>query len=224
MGGQSSSTVSVFLANGDGTFTVTKHDLQYYPSSLATGDFNGDGKPDLAIVSQHGGAGGVGGMTLFPGKGDGSLEAPIYYSPGGLVTYPSFVAVADFNGDGRADLVVSSNLPIYYPVDIWLGVFASITATGGTPQSTSPGQPFATALQATVRDIAGNPVQGAPVTFTPPADGPTTSLNTSRTGVAEQVFTDARPSRRLCNRRRHGRNVCGDGECGFADYDVLLDE
>jgi hypothetical protein len=42
----------------------------------------------------------------------------------------------------------------------------SITATGGGSQQTTVNTPFATALQATVRDAFGNPVAGVTVTFT----------------------------------------------------------
>jgi hypothetical protein len=48
---------------------------------------------------------------------------------------------------------------------------ASITATGGTPQSTIFSHAFAAPLQATVKDSNGNPVAGVTVTFTPPASG-----------------------------------------------------
>ena len=47
----------------------------------------------------------------------------------------------------------------------------TLTATGGTPQSTTVNTTFPTALQATVTET-GSPVAGIPVTFTPPASGP----------------------------------------------------
>jgi streptogramin lyase len=52
------------------------------------------------------------------------------------------------------------------------GVPASITATSGTPQNAAVGTAFATALQATVLDQYGNPVNGVIVTFAAPATGP----------------------------------------------------
>ena len=51
------------------------------------------------------------------------------------------------------------------------GAPAAITATAGTPQSTTAGTAFATALQATVTDVYGNPVPGVTVTFTAPTTG-----------------------------------------------------
>jgi hypothetical protein len=48
---------------------------------------------------------------------------------------------------------------------------ASITATGGTPQSASIEEAFGLPLQATVKDSNSNPVAGVTVTFTPPGSG-----------------------------------------------------
>ncbi len=48
---------------------------------------------------------------------------------------------------------------------------ASITATGGTPQSAGVGAAFATALQATVRDAANAAIPNITVTFTAPGSG-----------------------------------------------------
>lgn len=50
-------------------------------------------------------------------------------------------------------------------------VAGSITATAGTPQSTTVNTPFATSLQALVKDGGGNPLPGAIVTFTAPQSG-----------------------------------------------------
>lgn len=48
---------------------------------------------------------------------------------------------------------------------------SSVTATGGSTQSTTVATPFSNALQATVVDLYGNPVQGAIVTFALPVNG-----------------------------------------------------
>src|SRR5258708_17883565 len=77
------------------------------------------------------------------------------------------------------------------------GTPSSIAATAGTPQSATINTAFATALQATVKDAANNPVSGVMVTFTAPASGASGTfaggVNTATTnaqGVATAaVFT-----------------------------------
>jgi protein involved in polysaccharide export with SLBB domain len=69
------------------------------PGLIATGDFNGDGIPDLAVASTSGGA-----MTIVLGNGDGTFTTtPTVPS---LSTVPAGIAVGDFNGDGKLDLAV----------------------------------------------------------------------------------------------------------------------
>jgi F5/8 type C domain/Bacterial Ig-like domain (group 1)/Domain of unknown function DUF11 len=62
---------------------------------------------------------------------------------------------------------------------------ASITATGGTPQSASIGTAFLIPLQVTVKDSGGNPVSGVTVTFSAPVSGASAVLS------AGSVATDA---------------------------------
>src|SRR5580704_11450604 len=66
------------------------------PLSAAVGDFNGDGKPDLAFA-----VGNYGGVTVLLGNGTGFFTAEPTI-PEGDQTH--FVAVGDFNRDGIADL------------------------------------------------------------------------------------------------------------------------
>lgn len=61
---------------------------------------------------------------------------------------------------------------------------ASITATGGTPQSATVNTLFAAALQATVKNASNNPVSGATVTFTAPASGASGTFNGSASVTA----------------------------------------
>jgi Bacterial Ig-like domain (group 1)/Viral BACON domain len=75
---------------------------------------------------------------------------------------------------------------------------ASITASAGTPQSTTVNTPFATNLAATVKDVYGNPVGGATVTFHAPPSGASGTfaggVNTAKTnaqGVATAVVFTA---------------------------------
>jgi len=60
----------------------------------------------------------------------------------------------------------------------------TLTATGGTPQSTAINTAFATALQVTAKDASGNPMSGVTVTFTAPSSGASAAFGGSRTATA----------------------------------------
>src|SRR5579863_7841538 len=108
--------VNVSLGNGDGTFTAT---ASLSPCSnvysVATGDFNGDGKPDLVVGCQAQSSGDVG-VAVMLGNGDGTFQPPITFQ---TAAGPDFVAVGDFNADGKLDLAVSNETANI--VSIYLG-------------------------------------------------------------------------------------------------------
>jgi len=97
-------SVSILLGNGDGTFQAAVNystgSFGTYSTSVAVGDFNGDGKLDLAVANS-----GSNNVSILLGKGDGTFQAAVNYATG---TEPFSVAVADFNGDGKLDLVVAN--------------------------------------------------------------------------------------------------------------------
>jgi hypothetical protein len=72
-----------------------------YPVSIAVGDFNGDGKLDLAVANQAGKN-----LTILLGNGDGTFT-PAASSPS-TGDGPFSIAVGDFNGDGKLDLAVAN--------------------------------------------------------------------------------------------------------------------
>ena len=78
-------------------FAETEYTAGANPSGIAIGDFNGDGKLDLAVAS----TGGT--VSVLLGKGDGTFQSPINYAVGQAYS----IAIGDFNGDGRQDLAVS---------------------------------------------------------------------------------------------------------------------
>jgi type II secretory pathway component GspD/PulD (secretin) len=81
-----------------GTFPSTNYDVGTAPASVVVGDFNGDGKPDLAVVNKTDNT-----VSILLGNGDGTFGAATTF-PTGMA--PIAVVTSDFNGDGKLDLAV----------------------------------------------------------------------------------------------------------------------
>ena len=99
-GSDSGGRLSILFGNGDGTF---KPPVSYYSGglavSVAVGDFNKDGVPDLVVANQNSAD-----VSVFLGVGDGTFNPAVTY-PAGF--FPNAVTVGDFNGDGNLDLAVA---------------------------------------------------------------------------------------------------------------------
>ena len=97
-------TVSVLFGNGDGTFQPAVNyptGSDNYPFAVTVGDFNGDGKIDVAYTN-------VGNairnnLAVLLNNGHGTFTAAPSYNLG---TYPASLIAADFDHDGKSDIAV----------------------------------------------------------------------------------------------------------------------
>jgi hypothetical protein len=105
--GSGNGGVSVLLGNGDGTFQkAVAYNLTAgpYAESVAVGDVNRDGRPDLVVASLHVVHNSNHGLvSVLLNRGDGTFTSPATYSSGGAA--PISVAMGDVNGDSKPDLV-----------------------------------------------------------------------------------------------------------------------
>lgn len=107
------------LGNGDGTLQTTLHTSvgvtgsTQFTAPVVLGDFNGDGKLDIATleINLTTSPPPPGTVSLMLGNGDGTFQAPtavftFQYSGVSLTIEPATLAAADVNNDGKLDLVV----------------------------------------------------------------------------------------------------------------------
>ncbi len=118
--------LTILLGNGDGTFQPPfTLNAGVTPSAMALGDFNGDGKLDIALLDFGNFSGNNGAMYILLGNGDGTFQPPVLLNAGsGLAAIPVAIVASDFNGDGKLDLAVASsdfNIPPTSNVGILLG-------------------------------------------------------------------------------------------------------
>jgi hypothetical protein len=98
--------VYVLPGNGNGTFgSPVQTPLPYYPTSLASGDINKDGKMDVFVTTTSNGCSGASsGYAFLKGNGDGT------FAPGSMTCVlnqgPRVPILTDLNGDGKLDAVI----------------------------------------------------------------------------------------------------------------------
>ena len=118
--------INVLLGNGNGTFQAVKHTIiPYNANDFAVGDFNGDGKADVAIdYAQYNNE-----VSLFPGLGTGFFSAGITL---GLprAEQTGHPAAGSLRGNGIIDLVVpdsaSAHIFVYHGTGSGLGAASSL--------------------------------------------------------------------------------------------------
>ncbi len=115
-----SNTVSIRLGDGLGGFTGTTNvPVGSFPRGVAIGDFNGDGKADIATANNNTGNPTAGTVSIRLGDGLGGFTGTTNISSVG--SGPQSVAIGDFNRDGKGDFAVIANAGGGASVSIRLG-------------------------------------------------------------------------------------------------------
>jgi len=105
-----SSSISVLLGNGDGTFlSPVNYTVGLRPTSGVVGDFNGDGKLDIAVTNSFANELSVGNtFSVLLGNGDGTFQTQKISTAAKNGKTPIGMVTADFNNDGILDLAIAN--------------------------------------------------------------------------------------------------------------------
>lgn len=98
-------TVVILSGNGTGSFSPTASystGTGTMPYAIATGDFNMDGKMDLATANIY-----SNNVSILINTGSGTFLAPINYTVG---IQPQFITIGDFNLDGKVDIATANKV------------------------------------------------------------------------------------------------------------------
>jgi len=170
MAGTGESLVSWLAGNGDGTFKapVAISTSASTDTAILLQDFTGGGNLDIVLANQ--------GYTtnLMVGSGNGAFSAEMPFFSA-AATQPMFLQTADFNGDGKPDLVVAG-LTISILIDIY-------PAAAVTIQTSPPGLQFL---------LDADAAQAAPQTLGLPPGPDIIGVGTPQAGAAgtQYAFTN----------------------------------
>jgi len=149
---KSAGLVSVFLGKGDGTFLPrVDYTVGYLPAAVAIGDMNNDGIADLVVSTICGQPcnlnirEGIDNFSILLGNGDGTFQPQIAPEFPLLKAGTSSVALGDFNGDGRLDIVPGDGSDGDILLQTTLGV-AGQNLTFSSQSLGSPSSPQASTL------------------------------------------------------------------------------
>jgi len=130
-----SSTVSILLGIGNGTYTpAASLSLASEPNSITVGDFNGDGIQDLAVLNTNDT------VSILLGNGNGTFTPAASLATGNGA---SGVVVGDFNRDGIQDLAIVNSIDNTLTILLGNGdgtfIPVASPATGSNPESIAIG-------------------------------------------------------------------------------------
>ena len=186
--GNNGNTISVFLnTTPNGIFTPSFSDKTDFntginPVSVAIGDLNGDGKPDIVVANGNSNTVSVLFNTTTNGASTPSFSAKTDFNTGNR---PVSVAIGDINGDGSPDIIVAN----YYSSTI--SVLLNSTPVNATTASFSAKTDFATGInpsEVALADLNGDGKLDV-VTSNPGANTMSVFLNTTSDGASTPSFS-----------------------------------
>lgn len=201
MNDNTTGNLSIILGNASGNFAVGTFisvGNQTVPSVLCSGDFNGDGKMDVATAAivNHS----VGKVAVLPGNGSGGFGA---YTLFAVDSFPQAMVAADLNTDGKTDLALAvsqSNADTAGKADILLNctTLSLNESDAGGPQAVVYPNPnegrftvscSGTLRELTVTDVSGKVVyQTRPVAQTQTVELTTNGIYVVRVTTEKQTF------------------------------------